>query len=227
MSEERFELPTHCEDCGAYLMGGLTRHDPGCVFYPLCHMDPIANQFPGWDEDDVQIQEQLQEAYEQAWHGSSGPAMMPDALGFSKSSVGLYTLIGQTPVPCDDTLEWARWFEHADRRVMSTSILDMVSVSTVFLGIDHSFYRDSPPILFETMAFWEDEPGDCERCETWAEAEMQHRAMVAEVSKPSAVLRYALDQFREWRREAADAWRELRREMRNDHGTTQHSIHNE
>jgi hypothetical protein len=25
-----FELPTHCVDCGAVLMGGATKHKPGC-----------------------------------------------------------------------------------------------------------------------------------------------------------------------------------------------------
>lgn len=27
---EAFVLPTHCVVCGAYLMGGLTQHKPGC-----------------------------------------------------------------------------------------------------------------------------------------------------------------------------------------------------
>lgn len=60
------------------------------------------------------------------------------------------------PQPCDDLIEWARWFETAERHVAHD--LDegdgnrRVRVSTVFLGVDHNF-RDGPPLLWETMIF--------------------------------------------------------------------------
>lgn len=55
------------------------------------------------------------------------------------------------PVPCQDVIEWARWFERADRTVRRDTI-DGVTVSTVFLGIDHSF-GGGAHILYETMIF--------------------------------------------------------------------------
>ncbi len=54
-------------------------------------------------------------------------------------------------VPCHDLLEWARWLETAERHVGNDRIGD-VHVSTVFLGLDHSFGRPVP-ILWETMIF--------------------------------------------------------------------------
>jgi hypothetical protein len=64
---------------------------------------------------------------------------------------GRYILIGQTPVPCEDLLEWGRWMQDADRIVLRTVIGEW-RVSTVFLGLDHQFGQ-GPPILFETMIF--------------------------------------------------------------------------
>lgn len=50
-----------------------------------------------------------------------------------------------------DMLAWARWMETADRTVAVTDN-GVILVSTVFLGIDHSFLGPKP-ILFETMTF--------------------------------------------------------------------------
>jgi len=47
---------------------------------------------------------------------------------------------------------WAEWYENAKRHIAEDDI-DGVRVSTVFLGIDHSFGESGPPILFETMIF--------------------------------------------------------------------------
>lgn len=55
-------------------------------------------------------------------------------------------------VECDDLLKWAAWIEDADIHVGKTQISEDVKVSTVFLGLDHSF-DDGPPLLFETMVF--------------------------------------------------------------------------
>jgi hypothetical protein len=125
-----------------------------------------------------------------------------------------YVLIGQTPVPEPDLLTWARTFEHSDRRVALTSVLDLCEVSTIFLGIDYNFDREGPPILFETMVFWSGERGwECDRCSTWTEAERQHARMIREVAQPANVLRFALRALGEaWRSAIQDwktAWREL------------------
>jgi hypothetical protein len=55
--------------------------------------------------------------------------------------------------------KWNRWFESADRRVAVDTIGES-RISTVFLGIDHSFHG-GPPILWETMIFGG--PLDCEQ----------------------------------------------------------------
>lgn len=70
------------------------------------------------------------------------------------------------PQPADtDVLAWARWYEKAwpARKVAQTIIpLDRTHrlfVSTVFLSLDHNFGfedKDTRPILYETMVFYEE-----------------------------------------------------------------------
>ena len=85
-----------------------------------------------------------------------------------------YILDGKEPVPCGDLLEWGRWLETADRHVAQDRI-GPYRVSTVFLGLDHSF-GCGPPLLFETMIFGPgfDRDEYQERCATWEEAEEMH-----------------------------------------------------
>jgi hypothetical protein len=59
--------------------------------------------------------------------------------------------------------EWGKWFENTPRRLIGQE--DVVGpdnktywVSTVFLGLDHSFGPSGPPLLFETMVFERHEP---------------------------------------------------------------------
>jgi len=72
---------------------------------------------------------------------------MPDANG-------RYILNGEgDPELCPDLLTWARWMEDRTvRRVAYDELPGDVTVSTVFLGLDHSFGH-GPPILWETMIF--------------------------------------------------------------------------
>jgi hypothetical protein len=92
--------------------------------------------------------------------------------------LGMYKLDGKTPVPCEDTIEWAIWFDKADRHVALDKFWG-IKVSTVFLGMDHS-WNDGPPVLFETMVFfgksWCDVYQD--RYCTWEEAEVGHTQVV-------------------------------------------------
>ena len=88
-----------------------------------------------------------------------------------------WILDGHAAVPVDDVREWARMFEGAARRVASDSV-GVIRVSTVFLGIDHSF-GDGPPLLFETMIFGGKHNDYQRRCSTWDEAEKQHAAALA------------------------------------------------
>lgn len=84
-----------------------------------------------------------------------------------------YILDGKTPVPCSDLMEWAKWFEASNRTVARTQIGE-AGVSTVFLGLDHSFGGDEP-LLFETMIFGGAHSGYQDRCSTWEQAEAQHK----------------------------------------------------
>lgn len=97
-----------------------------------------------------------------------------------------YTLIGKLPVPCRDLLEWGFWLETADRHVARTNV-GCLWVSTVFLGLDHSF-GSGEPLLFETIVFNGDEVESQDRCSTWDEAERHHAEAVAEAERRMAAI---------------------------------------
>jgi hypothetical protein len=82
-----------------------------------------------------------------------------------------YILKGKELVACE-LLEWARWFETAERRVAFTQ-LPGVDISTVFLGIDHR-HGDGPPLVFETMVFGGTLDQEIRRYGTWDEAAAGH-----------------------------------------------------
>lgn len=84
-----------------------------------------------------------------------------------------YILDGRTPVPCD-LLTWAKWFETAERHV-AKDVMGDVTVSTIFLGLDHNWGGRGPPVLFETMIFGGPQNEYCERCSTWEQAEAMHK----------------------------------------------------
>jgi hypothetical protein len=89
-----------------------------------------------------------------------------------------YILKDGVPIRTPDILTWGRWYESADeeRRVARDEI-DGVLVSTVFLGLDHSFDMGGPPVLWETMIFGLDEEY-CERYTSREDAEAGHAQAV-------------------------------------------------
>lgn len=91
-----------------------------------------------------------------------------------------YVLDGHTPRAVS-LHDWGMWFINHDevRRVSFTDVSSEVSVSTVFLGIDHNFFGEGPPLLFETMVFGGEHDGEEWRTSTWEEAESTHRRAVA------------------------------------------------
>ncbi len=93
---------------------------------------------------------------------------------------GKYILVDREPVKCDDLLEWGRWMEEGDRHVALTK-LENVHVSTVFLGLDHSFSfaGRSRPVLFETMIFGGEHDQEQWRYCTWDEAAAGHAEALA------------------------------------------------
>ena len=90
-----------------------------------------------------------------------------------------YILNGREPVSVDFET-WAKWYGTADRHVADTQLGD-VRISTVFLGLDHSF-GGRHPLLFETMVFGGYLDGEQDRYTTWAEADAGHTRMVQRVA---------------------------------------------
>lgn len=137
---------------------------------------------------------------------------------------GTYILDGHTPVPEYDSMKWGQWYGQADRHVASTHI-GCLSLSTIFLGLDHSFGGERP-VLFETMIFRSDprrkgryrhfQPlGQYPRRKaypsngfdyqarycTWGEAVRGHRRVLGYVQKAAAhKIRFAKldDPFEQW-----------------------------
>jgi hypothetical protein len=86
-----------------------------------------------------------------------------------------YVLDGKIPIVENDILKWAKFFESNSRTVGDTHIGE-VHISTVFLGLDHSYI--GPPLLFETMIFGGEHDDYQERYTTWDQAEKGHERAV-------------------------------------------------
>ncbi len=84
------------------------------------------------------------------------------------------------PIPEPDLLTRAHWFEKAERQVCKDIVGDS-TISTVFLGIDHSF-QPGTPILWETMVFGGALDQEQDRCSGSREqAEAMHARMIDKV----------------------------------------------
>jgi hypothetical protein len=96
-----------------------------------------------------------------------------------------YILKDKEVVMVPDMTEWAEKFENENRRVGADDVGDHF-ISTVFLGIDHNFSGDGPPLVFETMVFKHGEWSelDMKRYSTWDEAETGHKEMVEKWRNP-------------------------------------------
>jgi hypothetical protein len=97
-----------------------------------------------------------------------------------------YILHHGEPVAEPDLMRWARWFEtHNDERVVARDELPGgVTVSTVFLALDHAFGYGQP-VLYETMVFGGALDEEQDRYHTRDEAEAGHAAMCARVREAS------------------------------------------
>ena len=76
---------------------------------------------------------------------------------------------------CDAT-EWGNQFEQMDRHV-GNDFIEGYHVSTVWLGLDHSYFS-GPPLLFETMVFKDLEDIYMDRYTTWDEAVEGHKKAI-------------------------------------------------
>ena len=81
--------------------------------------------------------------------------------------------------PEPDLLVWAEWYETGDRIIAQTETRD-AHISTVFLGLDHSFglFPDEPPVLWETMIFGGVMDGEFQRYQSEEEARKWHQVWV-------------------------------------------------
>lgn len=94
-----------------------------------------------------------------------------------------YILKDKKPVPVDDSLIWAEQFKRNNRTVKIDRFENAdILISTVFLGINHSF-NDGKPILFETMVFGGKYDYYQKRYSTWEQAEKGHSKVLEMVLK--------------------------------------------
>lgn len=106
----------------------------------------------------------------------------------------------------EDIHVWGKWFEEASRTgrrfVKQDTLEDGTFISTVFLGVDHRFFGDGPPIVFETMIFYPkgddlDWGGaDQWRYATWDQALAGHDQAVAEAKARLAGLVAAIGEIK-------------------------------
>ncbi len=92
-------------------------------------------------------------------------------------------LNGKEVVPAD-LMTWAMWLENnpQQKRVAETFMDDGTRISTVFLGLDHSFHP-GVKLWFETMVFGGDLDGEMNRYETYQQAEAGHAVMIKQVKE--------------------------------------------
>lgn len=95
-----------------------------------------------------------------------------------------YILDGKVAVPTDNDDEWMKMFSNITDRVVERTETGRSTISTVFLGLDHSFDEyGEPPLLFETLVFGGPLADEMKRYSTWEEAEQGHAKMVEMVKE--------------------------------------------
>ena len=88
-----------------------------------------------------------------------------------------YILQDKEPIQVS-LLEWAMWLDNTfHERIVDKDLVNGKKVSTVFLGLDHSYEKDQIHI-FETMVFEGRNDIYCERYATWEQAEEGHQRAI-------------------------------------------------
>jgi hypothetical protein len=111
-------------------------------------------------------------------HGTFGCAARA-----SEEEMGEHYILDGRDIKPVDLMTWARWLEtNRSDKIIKQEDVGPFWVSTVFLGLDHRFGDDGPPVLFETMVFGRNADGSVnysevhsERCCTYEEAEEMHQ----------------------------------------------------
>lgn len=97
--------------------------------------------------------------------------------------MGYYDKFG-APITADEffTLKWDETGAVSDYSRIAFDQLEHCAISTVWLGLNHSF-TGGPPILFESMIFGGGYDGDMQRYTTEAEALAGHQHAVNEIKQ--------------------------------------------
>lgn len=118
-------------------------------------------------------------------------------------SITYYRLVNHEAVPCANVIEWAEYYERSNRVVKHDEI-DGYVISTVFLGINHNFWGEGPPLLFETMVFKGETTirradgtelqvplsiGYQDRCSTWVQAIAMHARAVEQYTSAARMIK--------------------------------------
>lgn len=88
-----------------------------------------------------------------------------------------WILVDKKPVIERDLLKWGQWMQDSPERIVARTKVNDVLLSTIFLGLDHSF-GGPVPLLFETMVMNGPRKGEMSRAGTYDEAVIQPHAMV-------------------------------------------------
>lgn len=118
--------------------------------------------------------------------------------GFDHYRLDGHEVVGMPSNTSEEIVAWAQAMEATDRKVAVTNLIDGSRVSTVFLGLNHS-WGAGPPMLFETALFSSEthyckflhrEVQECEvvaRYATWGEAEAGHMEWVEKCVPPDLI----------------------------------------
>lgn len=100
-----------------------------------------------------------------------------------------YKLDKHEAIPCSQH-EWIAWIGDRDNLKPPESAwrvgldrIGKIEISTVFLGLDHSF--GGTPKIFETMTFENDNDhhNHCERYSTWNDADAGHKKICEKIKQ--------------------------------------------
>ena len=92
-----------------------------------------------------------------------------------------YTLDADHRIVETDMMTWATAMKSVANRLVARTEFDDIAVSTVFVGLDHRYHGNGPPLVFETMIFGGELDMRTWRYSSWDDAEAGHAAAVRKV----------------------------------------------
>lgn len=77
------------------------------------------------------------------------------------------------PIPCINRSYWDAYMISV-RRHVANDYINNYRISTIFLGYDHRFVDNGPPLLWETIIFKDGDPEERWRYSTYDDAKSGH-----------------------------------------------------